>query len=176
MVRGSNPGRRRAKADVPTTILPRYDCYDGKSVIGKKTWTWLRQNNVVGLIYTAVQWTQSANQLQARTCAGIVMPKQNSVCWTGNVRLCVRNGRFVKYTNNIINSGENYAWYLDCKHSALGEINATRICAFPIEAHWAFILFRRSHPTTCWWPLPRGPLWCNCVAAGHVWWVASGER
>ena len=40
-----------------------------------------------------------------------------------------------KYTDNKINSAENYAWYLDCKHSALGEINSTRMCAFPIEAY-----------------------------------------
>ena len=64
------------------------------------------------------------------------MPKQNghqqnSVRLTGKVRLDVRNGRFLKYTNNRINSAENYAWYLD---SALGEANSTRICAFPIEA------------------------------------------
>ena len=46
----------------------------------------------------------------------------------------VRNGRSVKYTNNIINSAERYAWFLDSKHSAFGEINSTRICAVPIEA------------------------------------------
>ena len=35
-------------------------------------------------------------------------------------------------------SRENYAWYLDCKYSALGEINSTRVCASPIEAYWTF--------------------------------------
>ena len=66
------------------------------------------------------------------------MPKQNTMLWTGKVRLDVRNGRFVKYTNNRINSAENYAWYLDCKHSALGEIYSTKNCAFPIDAYWTF--------------------------------------
>ena len=66
------------------------------------------------------------------------MPKQNTVLWTGKVRLDVRNGRFVKDTNNRINSAENYAWYLDCKHSALGEIYSTKNCAFPIDAYWTF--------------------------------------
>ena len=102
------------------------------------------------------------------------MPKQSSVRCTGKVRLNVRNGRFVKYTNNRINSAERYAWYLNSKHTALGEINSTRICAFPLK-HILNILFRRIHPTTGRWPLPRGPLWCDYVVAGRVWWVASGE-
>ena len=61
------------------------------------------------------------------------MPKQSSVRWTRKVRLDVRNGRFVKYTNNRINSAERYAWYLNSKHTALGKINSTRICAFPLK-------------------------------------------
>ena len=99
------------------------------------------------------------------------MPKQSSVRWTGKVRLDVRNGRFVKYTNNKINSAESYPWYLDSQHTALGEINSTRICAFPIEAYWICYF---EDATTGRWPLPRRPLWCNYVAVGRVWWVASG--
>ena len=64
-------------------------------------------------------WTNSlplVNQLQARNCTAISMAKQNGLRWTGKVRLDVRYGRFVKYTKSRINSDENYAWYLDCKH------------------------------------------------------------
>ena len=101
------------------------------------------------------------------------MPKQNSVRWTGTVRLDVRSGRFVKYTNNIINSAENYAWYLD---SALGEINSTRICAFPIEAYWTFYFEEatrhpaggRSRGTTLVWLCGR---WPHLV--GGLWWEVS---
>ena len=67
------------------------------------------------------------------------MPKQSSVRWTGKVRLDVRNGRFVKYTNNRINSPESYAWYLNSKHTALGEVNSTRVCAFPLKHTEHFI-------------------------------------
>ena len=56
----------------------------------------------------------------------------------------------MKYTNNRINSAENYAWYLDCKHSALGEINSSKICAFPIEAYRTFYF---DHFGATMWPL-----------------------
>ena len=41
----------------------------------------------------------------------------------------------IAFLSNGINSDENYAWYLDCKHSALSEINTTRIWACPIESY-----------------------------------------
>ena len=97
------------------------------------------------------------------------MPKQSSVRWTGKVRL---DGRFVKYTNNRINSAERYAWYLNSKHTALGEINSTRICAFPLKLTEHFIsknppdnrqVVAPKGTTLVWlcgrWPRLVGGLW-----------------
>ena len=36
------------------------------------------------------------------------------------------------------------------------------------------IVFLRDHPTSGWWPLPRGPLWCDYVAASGGWPPARG--
>ena len=84
------------------------------------------------------------------------------------MRLDFRNGRLVKYANNRINYAESYAWYLNSKATALGEINSTRICDFPLKHTEYFISKnppdnRQVAGVTMWplaasggWPLARG--------------------
>ena len=108
-----------------------------------------------------------ANLLQARNCAAISMAKQNSVRWTGNVRLDVGNSIFVKYTHNRSNSDKNYAWYLNRKQGS-------GLVLYTVEAYWKFY-FEEATRQPGRWPLQRGPLWCDYVATGRVWWVATGE-
>ena len=81
-----------------------------------------------------------------------------------------RTGRFVKYTNNRINSDENYAWRLDCKHRALVAIHTPRICAFPLEEYLIFFLEEATRQTSN--VRSRG------VHVGVTMWpqVAAGER
>ena len=57
-------------------------------------------------------------------------------------------------------------WYLDCKHSAIGEINSTRICAFPIDKKHTEHFILKKPPDNPQVAAPEGTTWCDYWVCG----------
>ena len=98
--------------------------------------------------------------------------------WSRTWLLCMHCYiKLLSWSTLVYSSEENYAWYLDCKHSALGEINTARISACPSNIILIIlnILFWINHPTSGRWPLPRGPLWCDYLPVSGGWPLARGR-